>query len=120
MRAHHADPQADLLGAEAVQPSAGIQQSAKLYGPGYTAIWKSLYDMFDLDFESSLDLSQPDEFWRRYLYFNAGYFYYESPHQFGTRFTDYAVKIRDNGPEAIRCQSLDPWLGSDCFAACGA
>ena len=97
------------------QPSAssrceGTWPEIELYGPGYTAIWKSLYDMFDLDFESSLDLFQPDEFWRRYLYFNAGYFYYKSPHQFGKIFTDYAVEIRSNSPEAIRCQSLDPWL----------
>ena len=58
--------------------------------------------MFELDFESSLDRSQPDEYWRRYLYFNAGYFYYKSPHQFGARFTDYAVRIRDDGPENIK------------------
>jgi hypothetical protein len=37
------------------------------YGPGYTQIWKSLYDRFGLDFDSSMDLSQPDEYWRRYL-----------------------------------------------------
>ena len=40
-----------------------------LYWPGYTAIWKSLYDKFGLDFASSLDVSQPDEFWQRYPYF---------------------------------------------------
>ena len=58
----------------------GTWPEIELYGPGYTAIWKSLYDKFDLDFESSLDRSQPDEYWRRYLYFNAGYFYFKSPH----------------------------------------
>jgi len=88
----------------------GTWPEIELYGPGYTAIWKSLYDKFDLDFESSLDRSQPDEYWRRYLYFNAGYFYFKSPHQFVTRFTDFAVNIRDNGPETIQCQSLNPWL----------
>jgi len=88
----------------------GTWPEIELYGPGYTAIWKSLYDKFDLDFESSLDRSQPDEYWRRYLYFNAGYFYFKSPYQFGTRFTDFAVNIRDNGPETIQCQSLNPWL----------
>lgn len=97
------------------QPSAssfceGTWPKIELYGPGYSAIWKSLYDMFELDFESSLDRSQPDEYWRRYLYFNAGYFYYKSPHKFGARFTDYAVRIRDDGPENIQFQSLDPWL----------
>jgi hypothetical protein len=44
----------------------------ELYWPDYTAIRKSLYDRFGLDFQSSLDLGQPDEHWERYLYFNAG------------------------------------------------
>lgn len=39
----------------------GTWPQEELYWPGYTAIWKSLYDRFDLDFSSSLDLSQPDE-----------------------------------------------------------
>ena len=65
--------------------------------------------MFGLDFESSLDLSYPDEYWKRYLYFNAGFFYYKCPKIFGDRLTG-AVKIRDNRPEALRLQSFDPWL----------
>lgn len=88
----------------------GTWPKIELYGPGYTEIWKSLYDLFNLDFESSLDLAEPDEYWRRYLYFNAGYFYFQSPYQFGRRFTDYAVKIRDAGPDTLKFQSLDPWL----------
>ena len=48
------------------RPSASLRREGtwpvlELYGPGYTEIWKSLYDMFGLDFESSLDLSYPDE-----------------------------------------------------------
>jgi hypothetical protein len=82
----------------------------ELYGPGYTAIWKSLYDRFGLDFESSLDTTQPDEYWRRYLYFNAGFFYYRCPQVFGRRFLDYARAIRDDPPAELVCQSLDPWL----------
>lgn len=81
-----------------------------LYGPGYTGIWKSLYDRFGLDFESSLDLSQPDEFWRRYLYFNAGFFFYKCPHAFGQRYLDYALSIRDDTPEELASQALTPWL----------
>ncbi|PIE13011.1 MAG: hypothetical protein CSA70_07030 [Rhodobacterales bacterium] len=97
------------------RPSASLKRentwpTIELYGPGYNEIWKSLYDMFDLDFESSLDLSQPDEFWKRYLYFNAGFFYYTCPVAFGKRFLDYAVSVRDNRPDALVCQSLDPWL----------
>jgi len=82
----------------------------ELYGPGYTQIWKSLYDKFGLDFESSLDLGQPDEYWRRYLYFNAGFFYFRCPREFGSRFLDYATAIRDDPPPELVCQTLDPWL----------
>ncbi|MGI3167755.1 hypothetical protein ACRARG_01295 [Pseudooceanicola sp. C21-150M6] len=97
------------------RPSASLRVEGtwpkiELYGPGYTQTWKALYDKFALDFDSSLDLSQPDEYWRRYLYFNAGFFYYKCPHQFGQRFLDYALAIRDDGPEELVCQTLDPWL----------
>ena len=94
----------------ASQRVEGTWPTPELYGPGYTEIWKSLYDRFGLDFDSSLDLSQPDEYWRRYLYFNAGFFYYRCPHEFGARFLDYAVESRDNPPKELVCQALDPWL----------
>lgn len=97
------------------RPSASMRREAtwpiiELYGPGYSATWKSLYDRFGLDFESSLDLSQPDEYFRRYLYLNAGWFYHESAHAFGTRFLDYARTIRDDPPRELECQQLYPWL----------
>ena len=88
----------------------GTWPEIQLYGPGYNATWKSLYDRFGLDFDSSLDPAWPDEFWRRYLYFNAGFFFYECPHEFGKRFLDYALSIRDDPPPELICQSLDPWL----------
>jgi hypothetical protein len=88
----------------------GTWPEPPLYGPGYTEIWKSLYDRFGLDFASSLDLTQPDEYWERYLYFNAGWFFHSDPQAFGTRFLDYAVSIRSDPPEALASQSLDPWL----------
>jgi hypothetical protein len=89
---------------------AGTWPQIELYGPGYTAIWKSLYDRFGLDFDRSLDRTQPDEYWRRYLYFNAGFFYYKCPHEFGARFLDYASTLRSDPPEEIICQTMDPWL----------
>ena len=97
------------------RPSASLRREGTwpkptLYGPGYHDIWKSLYDRFGLDFESSLDLSQPDEYWRRYLYFNAGFFYGECPRAFGKRFLVYAKSIRDDMPVELVCQSLSPWL----------
>lgn len=88
----------------------GTWPQIELYGPGYTAIWKSLYDRFGLDFDSSLDTAWPDEFWRRYLYFNAGFFFYKCPRVFGDRFLAYAQSVRDDPPRELMCQSLSPWL----------
>jgi hypothetical protein len=88
----------------------GTWPKPELYGPGYTGLWKSLYDRFDLDFESSLDLTQPDEYWKRYLYFNAGYFFYRCPHAFGALLEDYALTIRDDPPEELCAQVFFPWL----------
>lgn len=97
------------------KPSASMRREGtwpqpELYGPGYSAIWQSLYTRFGLDFASSLDLSQPDEYWRRYLYFNAGWFFHHSPRTFGTRFLQMARSIRDNPPKELELQTLDPWL----------
>ena len=88
----------------------GTWPSPDLYGPGHHAIWKSLYDKFGLDFESSLDRSQPEEYWQRFLYFSASFFYYRCPRVFGQRFLDYALAIRDDPPPELLGQSLDPWL----------
>ena len=88
----------------------GTWPQPPLYGPGYTGIWKSLYDRFGLDFETSLNRSHPDEYWRRYLYFNAGFFYYKCPKLFGERFLEYALSIRDHTPDALASQVLYPWL----------
>jgi len=97
------------------RPSASMKREGtwptiELYGPGYGEIWKSLYDRFGLEYDSTLDLSQPDEYWERYLYFNAGWFFHRCPQEFGARFTQYALEIRDNAPETLVCQTLDPWL----------
>lgn len=103
------------VGFDFARPSASMKREGtwpvlELYGPGYNAIWKSLYDRFGLEFASSLDTSQPDEYWKRYLYFNAGWFFHESPRTFGKRFMDYAVAIRDDAPPELVCQPLNPWL----------
>ncbi len=97
------------------RPSASMMREGtwpkiELYGPGYGDIWGALYERFGLDFASSLDMDQPDEHWERYLYFNAGWFFYKDPAAFGARFLEYALAIRDDAPEALVCQSLDPWL----------
>lgn len=97
------------------QPSASLRREGTwpkptLYGPDIDAIWRALYRRFDLDFDSSLDLSQPIGHWRRYLYFNAGFFYGNCPHAFGARFAGYATSIRDDLPVELVGQALDPWL----------
>ena len=97
------------------KPSASLKREGtwptlELYGPGYGEIWKSLYDKFGLDYKSSLDQSQPDEYWKRYLYFNAGFFFYKCPHEFGEKFLEYALAIRDFPPRELVCQTMDPWL----------
>ena len=97
------------------RPSASLRVEGTwpkptLYGPGYAGIWQSLYARFGLDFQSSLDLGQPDGFWKRYLYFNAGFFYGACPRAFGKRFLVYAQSVRNDPPPELTGQSLDPWL----------
>ncbi|MFQ6553175.1 hypothetical protein AAD018_012635 [Aestuariibius insulae] len=103
------------LDIDFAKPTASLRREGtwpvpELYWPGYTAIWKSLYDRFELDFESSLDPDQPDEFWRRYLYFNAGWFFFEDPVAFGDLYLSMALSVRDDTPKEIELQPLKPWL----------
>ena len=105
----------DDLTFDFARPSASMRREGtwpvlELYGPGYTGIWAALYAKFGLEFEGSLDLTQPDEYWQRYLYFNAGWFFYQSPRDFGARFVDFALQVRADRPPELVCQALDPWL----------
>lgn len=97
------------------RPSASMRREGTwpippLYGPGYNDIWKSLYDRFGLDFAPTLDKSHPDEHWERYLYFNAGWFFGPDPAEFGDRFLNWALVVRDDPQDELACQSFDPWL----------
>ncbi len=97
------------------RPSASMRRSGSwpeppLYGPGHADIWRSLYDRFGLDFAPTLDLSQPDEHWERYLYFNAGWFFGTDPAEFGRRYLDWAVAVLDEPGDALACQRLDVHL----------
>ena len=105
----------DQVSFDFSRPTASMRREGTwpqidLYGPGYRDIWASLYARFGLDFESSLDLSQPDEYWQKYLYFNAGWFFYQSPRTFGARFLDFASQIAADRPRELVCQEMDPWL----------
>ncbi|MES2915782.1 MAG: hypothetical protein V4753_11740 [Pseudomonadota bacterium] len=97
------------------RPSASLRREntwpkVELYGPTLRDTWAALYRRFDLDFASSWDTRHPDDYWQRYLYFNAGWFFHESPRAFGNRFLAWARDIRANPPDALVCQELYPWL----------
>lgn len=97
------------------RPSASMRREntwpkAELYGPSATQTWQALYDRFGLDFDSSLDPTQPQDYWQRFLYFNAGWFFHESPRAFGNRLLAWARDIRDAPPAELVCQELYPWL----------
>ena len=81
-----------------------------LYGPGYTAIWRAVYDHFNVPFDGTLDLSEPDEHWRRYLYFNAGWFFHSDPHVFAKTMIEVMTGVRDDGLPELASQTLYPWL----------
>ena len=103
------------LSTDFSRPSASMRRTGtwpeeELYWPGYAATWKSLYDKFGLDFDSTLDVTQPDEYWERYLYFNAGWITGHDAPAFGERWRDWAVQVRDERPEELVLQSFDPWL----------
>ncbi|MGI1663471.1 hypothetical protein ACRDNQ_14625 [Palleronia sp. KMU-117] len=105
----------DAIAFDFDRPSASMRREGtwpviELYGPGHTAIWRALHQRFGLDFESSLDLSQPDGHWERYLYFNAGWFFHHAPHAFAARMIEIMLSIRDDPPPELLGQSLDPWL----------
>lgn len=81
--------------------------------PVYTtheAIWGGLYARFGLDIAPTLDLSEPADHWRRFMYFNAGWFFHASPKAFGERFLTIARALRDDPPEALAAQEIYPWL----------
>ncbi|MEM9708542.1 MAG: hypothetical protein AAF871_07070 [Pseudomonadota bacterium] len=88
----------------------GTWPKIELYGPGYGAIWKSLYDRLGLDFAGSLDPAQPDEHWERYLYFNAGWFFGSCPAEFRRRMLEAMLMVRDDPPPELVCQTIYPWL----------
>ncbi|WP_227754330.1 hypothetical protein [Stagnihabitans tardus] len=97
------------------RPSASMKREGtwpkiELYGPSYAEIWGSLYDRFGLDMAPTLDLSQPQDYWQRHLYFNAGWFFHQSPRAFGERFLTWAQAIKAQPPEPLILQELDPWL----------
>lgn len=103
------------VGFDFTKPSASMRREGtwpqiELYGPDHAAIWGALYRKFGLDFAATLDRTQPEGYWQRYLYFNAGWFFHQSPQAFGARFLNYARAVRDDPPPELVVQELYPWL----------
>jgi hypothetical protein len=103
------------VGFDFARPSASMRREGtwpniELYGPSYHQTWKSLYDLMGLDITPTIDTSQPDEYWQRYMYFNAGWFFGASAPEFGRRFLHTACTIRDRTPAEVVIQELYPWL----------
>lgn len=97
------------------RPSASMAREGtwpepQLYGPGYSEIWRAVYDRFGVPFEPTLDLHQPDEHWERYLYFNAGWFFYRCPRLFGNRMIEVMTALADGSMPELASQTLVPWL----------
>lgn len=95
------------------RPTASLRRSDTWPKPGAFSraeVWGALYRAFGLDFASSQDAAWPEGDWRRYLYFNAGWFCGADPVAFGRRFAEMAVAIRSGVVPELAGQSLDPWL----------
>ncbi|UWQ21046.1 hypothetical protein [Jannaschia sp. W003] len=101
------------------RPSASMKRentwpTEEIYGPTVHDVWAALYAARGLDLETSLDRAWPHGHWRRYLYFNAGWFFGASAARFGEAFEAAALLIREGAGEGgipeLACQPLDPWL----------
>ncbi|NNE86680.1 MAG: hypothetical protein HKN27_01280 [Silicimonas sp.] len=105
----------DEVAFDFAYPSASMARentwpNPPLYGPGYDQIWRAVYEHFDVPFEQTLDVSEPDEHWRRYLYFNAGWFYHACPQTFAQSMIEIMTGIRDGELPELASQSFNPWL----------
>ncbi|MEM8804161.1 MAG: hypothetical protein AAGF55_16665 [Pseudomonadota bacterium] len=105
----------DRIAFDFARPSASMSREGTwptppLYGPGYAEIWRAVYDRFGVHFEPTLDLSEPATYWQRYLYFNAGWFFYNCAPTFAHAMIAKMVSLRDQPMPELASQSLFPWL----------
>jgi hypothetical protein len=84
--------------------------TVELYGPSHDDIWGALHARRGGRLEDTVDPAWPVGHWRRYLYFNAGWFLGDDPRAFQAAFEGAALMIRDDPPAELVCQTLDPWL----------
>lgn len=105
----------DLAGLPTSRPSASMRREgtwpvANAQSAGPAATWAALYDRFGLDLASSLDPRHPEGDWRRFLYFNAGWFTGPDARAFHDAYLRTALSIRDEPLPETAPQPLDPWL----------
>ena len=104
-----------LDGVDAARATASVMVEPTwpritLYGAGFAEIWGALYDMFGLDMDPTLDKRFGADDWRRYMYFNAGWFTGPCPVEFGQIYEDFARSIAASPPPSMATQALFPWL----------
>ncbi|PWJ20496.1 hypothetical protein [Jannaschia seohaensis] len=97
------------------RPSASMKREntwprVDIYGPDLREIWRDLHIRRGGRLEDTEDRDWPVNHWRRYLYFNAGWFFGADPRAFHAAFLDAALMIRDDPPPSAVAQELDPWL----------
>ena len=105
----------DQVAFDFARPSAsmareGTWPNPPLYGPGYAEIWRAVYDRFGVPFEPTLDLNEPTTYWKRYMYFNAGWFFYSCAPTFAGAMINKMVSLRDQPMPELASQTLFPWL----------
>ena len=105
----------DLSGLDCARPSASGRVEPtwpriSLYGPGFAEIWGALYALAGLDMAPTLDTRFAPDDWRRYAYFNAGWFCGPCPAEFHALYQDLALRIETNPPPVMATQALYPWL----------
>lgn len=97
------------------RPTASLRRTATwpkpLPGwPGHRRVWDALYRRFGLDLARHEDRTRDPGDWQRYPYYNAGWFFGQSPRVFGAAFAEIAAAIRDDPPPELAGQKLYPWL----------
>lgn len=105
----------DLSGLDCARPSASVRVEPtwpriSLYGPGFAEIWGALYDLAGVDMQPTLAAQFAPDDWRRYAYFNAGWFCGPCPAQFHALYAPLACQIEANPPQVMATQALYPWL----------
>lgn len=105
----------DLSGLDCARPTASVRVEPtwpriSLYGPEHAQIWGALYDLAGLEMPNHLDPRFAADDWRRYPYYNAGWFMGPCPTQFGARYLKLALRIEADPPPVIATQALYPWL----------